>query len=315
MCRSFPRSFVLAHLESHYASFPLAPVDDTRVKLQEDPSEPGSDYINANYVTGENATARSYIACQGPLPNTFPDFWRMVWETNSPLVIMLSREKEKDIVKVDRYWPSSDEEVRKYGPMIITLKEERVISDVMIVRVFQMCHMRFPGQPRKVEQYQYTGWPDHGVPSTTHDIRTLIHTLAEADLNPPYQKQPGLPLALAQPTILHCSAGIGRTGAFCAIHMTLQKIYAFVEARKTDSGLTTESLLCSINVCAIVRLLRTQRLGMVQQQEQYSFCHYAIQDELVELGLLSSPLCCRLHKYRVANRLPIPPCKHVDNNR
>ncbi|KAH3746098.1 protein-tyrosine phosphatase 1 [Pelomyxa schiedti] len=325
----------------------VIPYDQTRVILREDGNE-GSDYINASYIKGEvEGSDRAYIATQGPLETTFPDFWRMAWETSCELIVMLTKESEHKAVKVDRYWPDAQITSRVYGLITVSLIEEDCTDNSIIHRVFQLAHSEHPGQHRVVEQYQYQGWPDQSVPETTQDIRQLICNISHTS---PITKKPRLSSSppsspsqlpkLPKPTIVHCSAGIGRTGTFCAIHISIEKLYHYIVSNCITlvqppaecpplqaSTITTPSsptsseedreiqlltasigVLKQIDMYNIVRHLREQRPGMVQREAQYSFCYCAVQDEMVELGLLPDHLVSKLYKSREESGLPLPPC-------
>jgi len=311
--------------KNRYAN--VVPYDLTRVKLRE---VNGSDYINASFIDGEvSGSNQAYIATQGPLPETFADFWRMTWETSCRLIVMLTREREQSMIKVDRYWPTMEEKVVKYGVTTVVLVEEHDSPESAIKRrIFQLSHSGFPGETRIVEQYQYSGWPDHGVPNTTEHIRTLIRCMSRSSFP---SADPYSHIALPKPTIVHCSAGIGRTGTFCAIHISLEKLYHYCNNsplfgatfKATGSALAAlnpediqqryslvraaTDVLRNIDIYSTVKNLRLQRPGMVQQQEQYSFSYYAVQDEMVQLGLIPEHLCDVLKKTRMEKDAPLPP--------
>ncbi|KAH3765857.1 protein-tyrosine phosphatase 1 [Pelomyxa schiedti] len=316
----------------------VIPYEQTRVKLHAYDAI-GSDYINASYIKDMSGN-KAYIATQGPLPCTFPDFWRMTWETASFLIIMLTKEFEHATVKVDRYWPTPQEKSHEYGFMTVTLIGEEMFSKNSVIhRTFQITNSQHPGEIRTIEHYQYSGWPDHSVPSTTRHIRKLIQNISQhtddtsnptkrvrlASLPSCSSQVPSLP----KPTIVHCSAGVGRTGTFCAIHISIEKLYHYIESNCTslinhspsplpptgESGedwdihlmKTSINVLRNMDMCNTVRSLRQQRPGMVQQQDQYSFGYCALQDEMVELGLIPDHLVAKLGQSRQLKKLPKPP--------
>ncbi|KAH3744933.1 protein-tyrosine phosphatase 1 [Pelomyxa schiedti] len=316
-------------LKNRYAN--VVPYDSTRVKLDV-LNVDGSDYINASFVsTNFDPDTAAYIATQGPLPETFADFWKMTWETRCPLIVMLTREREQSMVKVDRYWPLDPESDCTYGSIKVhLLSREDVPNEAITRRRFQLTHISHPEDVRIVEHYQYSGWPDHNIPGTTEHIRTLIHRMSATSIQTEEARQSSV--TLPKPTIVHCSAGIGRTGTFCAIHANLEVLYAYcknhpvfghsfkttgkvrncaipesptVSTQLLDAAL--EVLDSRIDIPRTVQHLRRRRPGMVQQQEQYSFCYFAVQDEMVRLGLLPCSVYEQLVQLRLEKGAPRPP--------
>ncbi|KAH3761883.1 protein-tyrosine phosphatase 1 [Pelomyxa schiedti] len=315
--------------KNRYAN--VVPYDKTRVKLS---LINGSDYINASFISAccnnnpSPSVEPSYIATQGPLPETFSDFWRMIWEKECRLIVMLTREREQSVVKVDRYWPNENEHSCTYGTIQVSLlgREEEVPEVSIRRRRFQLTHLEHPGKEFLVEHYQYTGWPDHYVPPTTEHIRTLIRLMSISSqnsvesLHTVSENSPPFTFALPKPTVVHCSAGIGRTGTFCAVHSNLEVLYNYCNTHpvfgKTFSSTGTlrncptpvppsqlldavlEVLDSRIDVYNTVKEMRKQRPGMVQLQEQYNFCFYAVQDEMAKIGLIPESLYAQIVQCR-----------------
>ncbi|XP_040571795.1 tyrosine-protein phosphatase Lar isoform X1 [Lepeophtheirus salmonis] len=222
--------------------------DHSRVVLQPVDGVPGSDYINGNYCDGYRKQ-NAYIATQGPLPETFADFWRMVWEQRSSTIVMLTKLEERARLKCDQYWPTRGTE--SYGVMSVTLTDTQELA-TYVIRTFQLqrvssLNMGFTDR-REVKQFQYTAWPDHGVPE--HPAPFLLFLRRINCMNP----------MDAGPVITHCSAGVGRTGAFIVIDSMLERI----KNEKT------------IDVYGHVTCLRAQRNYMVQTEDQYVFIHDAL---------------------------------------
>ncbi|KAG0376546.1 hypothetical protein BGX24_007573 [Mortierella sp. AD032] len=192
------------------------PYDHTRVKLAE--IDPGhDDYINASFLTPP-LSRKSYIATQGPLPVTFQDFWKTAWEQNSRVVVMLTREQEMGRIKCHQYWPSSQHPLMEVGPMRVSFVNEFLPDatvGTILVRQMKLQHIRRPEEPaRHITQIQYTGWPDFGVPETPLEVLRVIQLANEHNV----------PVSSAGPMIVHCSAGCGRTGAFCVIDSILTEL-------------------------------------------------------------------------------------------
>ncbi|KAI1300523.1 hypothetical protein EDD11_006167 [Mortierella claussenii] len=190
------------------------PFDHTRVRIQECEREE-DDYINASLLKPPFCK-KSYIATQGPLPSTFQDFWQMVWEQDSRVIVMLTREFEMGRIKCHSYWPASNNSVMQFGPLKIAFTNEfrpDASSNAVWVRQMRLSHSRYSNEPeRMITQIQYTGWPDFGVPETPMDVLKVIE-LANF-YNVPTS---------AGPMVVHCSAGCGRTGAFCVIDSVLSE--------------------------------------------------------------------------------------------
>ncbi|XP_049275010.1 receptor-type tyrosine-protein phosphatase delta isoform X2 [Rhipicephalus sanguineus] len=217
--------------------------DHSRVVLQPIEGIPGSDYINANYCDGYRRR-NAYIATQGPLPETCGDFWRMVWEQHSVTIVMMTKLEERTRVKCDQYWPSRGSE--SYGLMEVTLEDVQELATYCI-RTFSLKRSGYL-ERREVRQFQFTAWPDHGVPD--HPTPFLMFLRRVRAMNPPE----------AGPLIVHCSAGVGRTGCFVVIDSMLE--------RMRHEG--------TVDIYGHVTCLRAQRNYMVQTEDQYLFIHDAL---------------------------------------
>ncbi|CAJ1072016.1 receptor-type tyrosine-protein phosphatase S-like isoform X19 [Xyrichtys novacula] len=217
--------------------------DHTRVILAPIDGILGSDYINANYIDGYRKQ-NAYIATQGPLAETFGDFWRMVWEQRAASVVMMTRLEEKSRIKCDQYWPSRGTET--YGMIQVTLLDTMELA-TFCVRTLSL-HKSGCSERREVRQFQFTAWPDHGVPEYPTPFLNFLRRVKAC--NPPD----------AGPIIAHCSAGVGRTGCFIVIDAMLERI----RHERT------------VDIYGHVTLMRSQRNYMVQTEDQYSFIHEAL---------------------------------------
>ncbi|XP_014844006.1 PREDICTED: receptor-type tyrosine-protein phosphatase S-like isoform X1 [Poecilia mexicana] len=217
--------------------------DHTRVVLAPIDGILGSDYINANFIDGYRKQ-NAYIATQGPLAETFGDFWRMVWEQRTASVVMMTRLEEKSRIKCDQYWPSRGTET--YGMTQVTLLDTMELA-TFCVRTFSL-HKSGSSERREVRQFQFTAWPDHGVPEYPTPFLNFLRRVKAC--NPPD----------AGPIIVHCSAGVGRTGCFIVIDAMLERI----RHERT------------VDIYGHVTLMRSQRNYMVQTEDQYSFIHESL---------------------------------------
>uniref|UniRef100_A0A672SH86 protein-tyrosine-phosphatase n=1 Tax=Sinocyclocheilus grahami TaxID=75366 RepID=A0A672SH86_SINGR len=217
--------------------------DHTRVILAPTDGIVGSDYINANYIDGFRKQ-NAYIATQGPLPETFGDFWRMVWEQRAASVVMMTKLEEKSRIKCDQYWPSRSTDT--FGAVQVALLDTMELA-TFCVRTFSL-HKSGCNERREVRQFQFTAWPDHGVPEYPTPFLAFLRRVKVC--NPPD----------AGPVIVHCSAGVGRTGCFIVIDAMLERI----RHERT------------VDVYGHVTLMRSQRNYMVQTEDQYGFIHEAL---------------------------------------
>ncbi|XP_043856423.1 receptor-type tyrosine-protein phosphatase F isoform X14 [Dromiciops gliroides] len=217
--------------------------DHSRVILTSIDGVPGSDYINANYIDGYRKQ-NAYIATQGPLPETLGDFWRMVWEQRTATIVMMTRLEEKSRVKCDQYWPSRGTET--YGFVQVTLLDTVELA-TYTVRTFAL-YKTGSSEKRELRQFQFLAWPDHGVPE--YPTPTLAFLRRVKACNP----------LDAGPMVVHCSAGVGRTGCFIVTDAMLERM----KHEKT------------VDIYGHVTCMRSQRNYMVQTEDQYVFIHEAL---------------------------------------
>ncbi|XP_040008503.1 tyrosine-protein phosphatase non-receptor type 7-like [Xiphias gladius] len=256
----------------------ILPNSESRVILRSPEEEAGPDrYINANYIRGYRGAPRAYIATQGPMVHTVGDFWDMVWQERSSIIVMVTRLKENN-EKCELYWPQPRErtgrmteenedekgqgegdaeegETSRFGRFLLRVRDSRekdgfTVTDLEI----QLCSERRP-----VRHYWFTSWPDHHIPQCTapllrlvEEVETYSKSLLPASSQPITDAAPG-----PGPIIVHCSAGIGRTGCFIASSMGCQQL------RETGQ----------VDILEAVCQLRLDRGGMIQTTEQYQFLY------------------------------------------
>ncbi|XP_071486559.1 receptor-type tyrosine-protein phosphatase F-like [Diadema antillarum] len=215
--------------------------DEHRVKLKTESNQPGADYINATFFDGHRKK-KAYIATQGPNTASLNDFWQMIYQQNVGAIVMLTNLVEDGKVKCLQYWPEADSSER-YGDMFVTNKEEEKHAGF----VHRRLELRFGDdeESRWVSQYHYTIWPDKREPECSQpliDLRNIVRNAHPSD---------------AGPLVVHCSAGVGRTGTF----VTIDAMMSMIEQEK------------KVDIFNFVNNMRKRRSFMVQVEAQYEFIY------------------------------------------
>uniref|UniRef100_A0A8W8KJC1 E3 ubiquitin-protein ligase RNF25 n=1 Tax=Magallana gigas TaxID=29159 RepID=A0A8W8KJC1_MAGGI len=241
----------------------LVPYDDTRVVLKDGDSEvKGSDYICAAYIQITSETSRAdggrLIATQGCLSETVGDFWRMVWQERSQVIVMATKAVEDDRVKVSRYWCEEGEERLLEGQNYkFQVKGQSVTPHRdYVLRELEVTRLSGEGQgegSRLMYQFNFTAWPDFGVPKNPAAIIDFLATVNSKQAE----------LTEAGPMVIHCSAGLGRTGTLVVIEALIHQI-------------KEEGLDCDLDIQKTVLKVRSQRPGMIQTEPQYKFIYKAL---------------------------------------
>ncbi|PSN55870.1 Tyrosine-protein phosphatase 69D [Blattella germanica] len=228
--------------------------DQTRVRLSQVDSVVGSDYINANFVIGYKER-KKFICAQGPMDNTVCDFWRMVWEQHLELILMLTNLEEYSKTKCAKYWPDDSEGDKVFGDFGVAHVREKRYSDYIIreLKMWRTCGggiKEREREERSIVQYHYLVWKDFMAPEHPAGILKFIKRMNEA-----YSLEKG-------PILVHCSAGVGRTGTLVALDSLLQQL--------TDEG--------QVAIFNTVCDLRHQRNFLVQSLKQYIFIYRALME-------------------------------------
>ncbi|XP_037028783.1 tyrosine-protein phosphatase corkscrew-like [Bradysia coprophila] len=210
--------------------------------------------INLSDNKEENSAPKKYIATQGCLLNTIADFWNMIWQENTRVIVMTTKELERGKEKCAKYWPDEGE-TSEWGSATLTCLNESSTDDYTL-REFSFSWKSM--EERRIYQYHFTAWPDHGVPGDPGCVLNFLH-----DVNA-RQVEVSVNGVTPGPICVHCSAGIGRTGTFIVIDILIDQIIR--------NGLNTE-----IDIQRTIQMVRSQRCGMVQTEAQYKFVYYAIQ--------------------------------------
>uniref|UniRef100_A0A8C4SB70 protein-tyrosine-phosphatase n=1 Tax=Erpetoichthys calabaricus TaxID=27687 RepID=A0A8C4SB70_ERPCA len=238
----------------------VLPYDCSRVKLQKDQVNHCSDYINANFMPGYYSS-KEFIAAQGPLPNTVADFWQMIWEQNVQAVVMVTNCQEGNKVKCEQYWPE-DCKPCVYEDILVTTVSDKEMEE-WTLREFHVKHVKTL-ESRIIKHFHFTAWPDHGVPDKTQSL------IAFRELVRSFMNQ----LTRNAPVVVHCSAGVGRTGTFIALDYLLLQL----------------SNEMAVSVYSFVQRMRKNRPLMVQTESQYIFLHQCMLDTINALEANSEPV-------------------------
>ncbi|XP_078574737.1 receptor-type tyrosine-protein phosphatase S-like isoform X4 [Branchiostoma floridae x Branchiostoma japonicum] len=243
--------------------------DHSRVHLTSIPGVACSDYINANYVDGYKHS-KKFIAAQGPKEETLSDFWRMVWEQNTATIVMVTNVKEKNKVKCSQYWPDTGSQ--KYGDITVQSEETSTLVDY-VIRTLTLWKGE---ESRTLLHFHFTTWPDFGVPKSPLGMMKFVRRVKAA--NP----------ADSGPIVVHCSAGVGRTGTFIVIDAMFDMIAA--EQR--------------VDVFGFVGQIRQSRCMMVQTEGQYVFIYQALLEHFLYGDTEIEVTNLRRHLQQLAARLP-----------
>ncbi|WKX93444.1 hypothetical protein Q1695_011037 [Nippostrongylus brasiliensis] len=246
----------------------ILPYDHSRVRLMQTTDQEGGDYVNANFMPGYSSR-REFIAAQGPLPTTRDAFWQMAWEQGCPAIVALTKCVEKGRDKCHQYWPDGEHSSVIYADVEVTLLSESSFED-FTVRELRLRKIHENQPPRIIWHFHYMAWPDFGVPDHPQGI---IRFALMFRSRLPHSTQ-------NKPTIVHCSAGVGRSGTFIAIDRLLQTI-------QIDRP---------IDVFGIVYEMRFERCHMVQNEQQYIFIHHCILHAIESLAPDRSLAGTELHQ-------------------
>jgi protein tyrosine phosphatase len=230
--------------------------DHSRVHLPVINDDPDTDYINANWIDGYDHPRR-YIASQGPVPNSFISFWRMIWHYKVQVIVMVTNEWERGMQKCHRYWPEPVHRGPKSLQFGLGIEVTHLSTEHHALWIVRSFSVKCEGETRILRQVAYTAWPDHGVPNHTEDLlllRTYVNDLAKS--SPKIGKVP--------PMVVHCSAGVGRTGTFIAVDRAINQALDMSEEE--------------VDIDEIVGEMRAARNLMVQTEEQYLCIHSSVLD-------------------------------------
>ncbi|XP_056459517.1 receptor-type tyrosine-protein phosphatase C isoform X6 [Gadus chalcogrammus] len=223
----------------------ILPYDYNRVQLTSGNGEHGCDYINASFINGFQEP-KKYIAAQGPKDETVASFWRMTWEQKSSIIVMVTRCEEGNRVKCAQYWPSTTSTPEVFEEFVVKLNKEEQCPDY-IIRLLTLSNKR-DNSEREVTQIQFTSWPDHGVPE---DPQLLLKLRKRVN---------AFKNLFSGPIVIHCSAGVGRTGTYISID-------AMMESLESER---------QMDIYGYIVNLRKQRCLMVQVETQYILIHQAM---------------------------------------
>ncbi|KAH8287710.1 hypothetical protein KR054_011817, partial [Drosophila jambulina] len=244
--------------------------DHSRVVLAHEDGDEPSDYINANFVDGYKQK-NAYISTQGPLPKTSPDFWRMIWEQHCLVIVMTTRVMERGRVKCGQYWEPTEDSSLEFGNYHVRTISVECNEDYTVASL-ELRNIK-TDEIRNVSHWQFTSWPDYGVPSSAMAMLNFLQKVRD--------KQAELVHALGDtwaghargpPIVVHCSAGIGRTGTFITLDICISRL--------EDVG--------TADIRGTVEKIRSQRAYSIQMPDQYVFCHLALIEYAYSRGMLQT---------------------------
>ncbi|KAH8387431.1 hypothetical protein KR093_007039 [Drosophila rubida] len=244
--------------------------DHSRVVLAREEEDDLSDYINANFVDGYKQK-NAYISTQGPLPKTSQDFWRMIWEQHCLVIVMTTRVMERGRVKCGQYWEPTEDSSLEFGNYHVRTISVECNEDYTVASL-ELRNLK-TDEIRNVSHWQFTSWPDYGVPSSAMAMLNFLQKVRD--------KQAQLVRALGDtwaghvrgpPIVVHCSAGIGRTGTFITLDICISRL--------EDVG--------TADIRGTVEKIRSQRAYSIQMPDQYVFCHLALIEYAHSRGMLQA---------------------------
>jgi len=245
----------------------VLPFDDNRVRL-EWRGVVGSDYINASPIQiASTLDVPEYIACQAPLPSTFDDFWRMVWENEAKVVLMLTPCEERGTRKAHPYWPEQGQQ-KQFRHIVVTCLLSKEV-EVFTVRCLRLSLFSQDGQvkeQRNLFHIQHNQWTD--MSSTS--LRSIFQLIKLVNACSKRTERS------TEPIVVHCSAGVGRAGTFIAIDEAIRRVLYHKTSKQDPERF--------LDIFGIVRLLRSQRKGMVQTLGQYQFIYQVLKEYISMQG-------------------------------
>ncbi|XP_041352213.1 tyrosine-protein phosphatase 10D-like [Gigantopelta aegis] len=234
----------------------VIPYDHSRVCLKQIDDDETSDYINASYIDGYNKE-NEYIAAQGPLPSTVDDFWRMIWEQDVAIIVMVTPLKEGGKIKCEQYWPEDVFDPRQYGEVIVENTSSSTVN-IYNLSVFRIKHTQNADEVHTVYHFHFLNWRDMTADLEAHNLLKFVKTVRS------YVRGD-----MKGPILVHCSAGVGRTGTF----ITIDYLCQFIKEHELED---------EVDIFGFVLKMRDRRVIMVQAESQYSFIHDAAMELIDE---------------------------------
>ncbi|XP_073068304.1 tyrosine-protein phosphatase non-receptor type 9 isoform X2 [Manis javanica] len=253
--------------KNRYGDVPC--LDQTRVKLIKRSGHTQTDYINASFMDGYKQK-NAYIGTQGPLENTYGDFWLMVWEQKVLVIVMTTRFEEGGRRKCGQYWPLEKDCRIRFG--FLTVTNLGVENMNHYKKTTLEIHNTEERQKRQVTHFQFLSWPDYGVPSSAASLIDFLRVVRNQQRLAVSMGARSRGQCPEPPIVVHCSAGIGRTGTFCSLDICLAQLEE----------------LGTLNVFQTVSRMRTQRAFSIQTPEQYYFCYKAVLEFAEREGMVPS---------------------------
>ncbi|KAI1721237.1 protein-tyrosine phosphatase domain-containing protein [Ditylenchus destructor] len=215
--------------------------------------ESGTNYINASKIYDSDPRQIAYIATQSPMQSTVNDFWQMVWEQGIALIVNLCDQEDQQNPKCAKYWPEEGSKV--CGSFEIYMVSEHIWSEDYVVRSLYLKNLS-TNETRTVTQFHFLSWPNSRSPRS---IKSLLEFRRK--VNKSYRGH-------SSPVLVHCTNGAGRSGTYMLIDVAINRILKGVK---------------EINIAGSLEHLRDQRIGLVDNEEQYKFAFSAVAEEVSSL--------------------------------
>jgi protein tyrosine phosphatase len=249
--------------------------------------------LNDERIVEASRISSNIFASSSPLCSCIDIFWQMIWDNNINVIVMLTQWIENGIVKADPYFNTSVGElfvvsnkflvktVKDITPEyneLLDLKKtyNTCLEDAgIVVRRLKLIDLTGIYRPKYLRHIHYTKWIDRDVPDPYDMFLLLLLYSKIMGFSKPIKKKKKKRRKRNNKSLIHCSAGIGRTGTFIGTCIALTKINII----KND----IEENILEINIPKIITNMRMKRMRMIDTQKQLTFLYDFVRLYLTEL--------------------------------